>query len=329
MSLSRDQLLERRGLITSTDAKAIVGVDPFRSRVEVWLSKQETGEPEDAKTYAQQRGHALEQLGLDELAARAGLTVMANKATLRAKDRPWLAATPDGLVLEWDGAPASAIVAAAEAKSVGLHMVRDWSDEEREPIVPLYVQVQCVVQMHVLDVPRAFVSAMLDTEGEPRIYTLERDLELEGVVVEECERFWIDHVVAGVPPEPSTAWEAQQVVKRLFPRPTIRDMVQATDDVTAMAVAYALARDEEKLAKERKEALQAELCGLIGEHEGIVGPGWRAFWKEREEYQVEAYTVPAGRRFDLRQVTRSFVPGKTFEELLGASSLGHMKGLGQ
>lgn len=298
MSLSTEQLLERRNLITATDATAIVGVNPYRSRVDVYLEKIAEGAPVERRSYKMDRGHALERLGLTEIERRKGLTVMPNHDTRKHPILTWLGATPDGVILDVDKKP----IGGAEVKSVGYRMARKWDDEETgEQILPLYVHVQVAVQLAVLQVPLAYVAALLDTEDEPRIYTVHRDHELELSILEECEEFHRKHVVARVPPAPTSIEEGGRLARSLYPRVTA-DLIEATPELEEKLHSYAMARAAEKVAREEKERLEAELLQEIGPHEGIKGRAWRLTWKEREAYTVAAHEVKAGRRIDFRQI---------------------------
>lgn len=300
MSLTHEQLIARRQLITATDASAIVGVNPWRSRVDVYLEKIDESPPNPRRSYKMDRGHALEQLGLSEISARKGVLVKPNSETIKHPILTWLGATPDGMVIG-NKDRTGEIVGGAEAKSVGVRVARDWTDDDGEQTIPLYVHVQVAVQIAVLNVPVAYVAAMLDNEDEPRIYTVERDRELESSILDECEQFHRDHVLARVPPTPASSEEGSRLARALYPKVTA-DLIEATPELEEQLSAYAAVREVERKAKREREAIEAELLQQIGPHEGIRGRAYRLTWKEREGYTVPAYEVKPGRRIDFRQV---------------------------
>jgi len=99
-------------------------------------------------------------------------------------------------------------------------------------------------------------------------------------IVAAVERFWVDHVAAGVPPSDRGAPEAaERLYKRLHPT---RDGVSEADqlDVLAALDGYETARLRESAAKKEKTAAKAELLRLLGPaREAHIG-GERAFSME-------------------------------------------------
>lgn len=296
--MTPEQLEQRRSLITATDAPAILGLHPNRSVHDVYAAKLGLAQS-NGQTWRMRRGLAVEPAGLAWLAEQRKIDVMPCGTELRVHPiLTWLGASPDGLVLE-RGAP----VAAVEVKTAGLGVTHLWDDEDGEPRVPDHYLVQVAVQLLVTRLPRAVLVADIATEEEPRLYDVERDPDLEAIVLEECDRFRREHLEPRIPPPPDGSESARQLLLARFPRPT-RDMLTATPETTALAEQWIAARTREEDARRERRICEAQLCAVIGEHEGIRGDGWRALWGHREETRVEAYTRKAHRVFDVRQVKR-------------------------
>lgn len=297
MALTTEQLAQRKQILTASDVAAVCGLSPWRTPYDVYADKVGDSAPWGGN-WKTRRGETIEPLLIAWLAEqKAPLTVRpAGATTLVHRHIPWLGATPDALV--YDG---GTCVAVGEAKSSG--SVEDWTDEGGDPQVPDYYYVQVLVQMAVCAVPRAFVVAEIlgGYHGEPEIIEVERDEETLGAVLAECERFWIDHVVARKPPAPDGSPAAQRMLSALYPRHT-RDMIDATPELEKLGQEYLAAAAAEAEATAEKKRLQAALCSAIGAHEGVRGDGWRALWTEREATEIAAYTRKAYRAFDLRAV---------------------------
>lgn len=295
MSLTPEQLEQRRGLITASDAAAALGLDPWRSPHELWSEK--IGEaPARVQNWRMRRGHAIEPLLLTFLAEHeAPLEVRrAGDKTLTHPVLSWLGATPDALIFE----PGQrAAVGVGEAKSTGFR--DDWIDEAGNPCVPDYYAVQVIVQLAVCRVPRAKVAVEVLGEPEPWVLPIERSEEDELAVLEGLERFWTDHVVARVPPPLDDVTYKQ--VSAVYRRPKRDGFTAWTPEAEAQAKRFLRAKSIEKRAAEAAEAAKTEICKLIGEATGIAGTTWRATWKERPATKV-AYERAAYRHFDLREL---------------------------
>jgi hypothetical protein len=77
--------------------------------------------------------------------------------------------------------------------------------------VPFVYQVQVQAQIVVVGAPYAWL-AVLHGGNEPELYRIERDDEfIREHLIPKTRAFWYDHVVADVPPEPTTLGEVAEV----------------------------------------------------------------------------------------------------------------------
>lgn len=293
--LTPAQIEQRRTLITATDASAICAVNPWRTVHDVFAEK--TMGIVNPETYRMRRGNALERLGLELAAEHFGVEVRPNAETSVHAILTWLGATADGLATT-----GGKLCAVAEVKCVGPRVSQHWDDDAGEPIVPDYVATQAQIQMTVKRVKLAYVVAMLDVEDEPRFYAVEHEPDLETAILESCDRFRRVHLEPRVPPSLDGSESAYQMVRSIFPRPRRAELLPASQDMSELAVNYLAAQRAEAEAKAAKQAVAAQMCAAIGEHEGMYGPGWRALWKYREATRVEAYERAGYRSFDLCEV---------------------------
>ncbi len=298
MSLTLEQIEQRKGLITASDAAAILGLNPWKGPIDVWNEKVNGGPPFRGN-YKTRRGHAVEPLLLEWLGEKKAPLVMkpAGAVTLVHPVLTWLGATPDALF--YRGPEGGRPIANGEAKSTGL--IEHWTDESGDPQIPDYYHPQVVVQMAVTNAPRTFVVAeMIDPrESEPWILEVERDMDLEAIILEELDDFRRKYIeTRECPPLDDASYRQLAAV---FRRPKFAELVPASPEDVALAAEYLAASKAAKEASDRAEAAKTALCARIGDREGIIGDGWRVHWKERaaQSYQVEK---PAYRHFDLREV---------------------------
>ncbi len=295
MSLSPEQIEQRRHMLTASDAAAVLGLDPWRSPHEVYSEK--VGEaPPRVQNWRMRRGNAIEPLLLEWLGEReAPLEVRrAGNVTLAHPILDWLGATPDALLFEPGG---KRPVGVGEAKSTGYKAA--WLDENDNPIVPDYYAVQVIVQMAVVRVPITRVAVEVIGEAEPWILPFERSEDDELAVLEGLERFWTDHVLAKVPPPLEEV--GYREVAAVYRRPKTDGFTVWTRDAEVAAQRYLKAKAVEARAKAVVEAAKTDLCKVIGDTSGVAGSTWRATWKTRSATRI-AYERPEYRHFDLRAV---------------------------
>lgn len=304
MPLTEDQLALRRTGITATDAVVLSGLHPFRGASPHTIYCEKVGLPIPRLTGDQlEMGHELEPVILRRLAMKRGLTLVpgttmrrANPASGRLADQSHHLATPDAV--HFPHGQDHDAEAVAEAKAVGRRWMDAWGEDDGD--IPDHVLAQVHWQMHVLDLPIAYVGALLGTEV--RTYRVRRDDELIGSLVEVADRFWTDHVLAKRPPPIDGSPGAEQMLRALFPRHK-GPMLRAGDEVETRARAYFDFKREVESAQERFDGAKQALIAACGEAEGITGDGWRLRYTFREAVEVspKPYTRPAGRHFDMRQ----------------------------
>ena len=192
MTLSPDQMALRLRGIAATDVTAIVGVNPYRSAIDVWRSKRGEAPPFEGNERTRW-GTILEPAIRADYEERSGLRVEV-PGTLEHPDAPWMLATPDGIAYQ-DIDPVRGLEIKCHTVRLAHLYGAPGSDE-----VPPYVLVQCVWCMAVTGLSRWDVVAFID--GQPSDYIIDRDDEVIDMLRERAERFLIDNVRGGAVPDP-------------------------------------------------------------------------------------------------------------------------------
>lgn len=274
----------RKQHVGSSDAAAILGVDPWRSAYDVWADKtgrlRQQGAPGPALTLGNYLEPAVLAWCEDQL--RTTLT----RSVFRVGTTP-MAANFDALAF---GLAEPAVV---EAKTVGLISRPGYfsefggagTDELPDHIV-IQVQHQLAVAAAQGDWPAitvAHVPTLLAGVGFV-LYRVERDAELIDVLVEAEARFWRDYVVADVPPP--DAVPTTDTIKRL-----IRTPERAVEVPVQLAQTWLDARAAAKQAQADADQAQRRLLAALGDAEvGTCALGTVTY---REQSRAE-HVVPAG-----------------------------------
>jgi putative phage-type endonuclease len=174
-----DWLAQRRGGIGGSDAAAVVGLDPYRSPLMVWLEK--TGRAVDTRdTEAMALGRALEPALMDVFAERTGLYVEPPACALMHETYDHIRCNLDGLV--YDSAASTEPLGIYEAKTAGLH------DHERA----MRWRIQVLHNLAVTGCEHAWLCSMSGGRGGMRvdIEELERNDADLAVLLQIEHEFW-------------------------------------------------------------------------------------------------------------------------------------------
>jgi predicted phage-related endonuclease len=76
--------------------------------------------------------------------------------------------------------------------------------------------------------------AVLIGNSDFRVYTIERDLELEDLILSHAQHFWHEHVIGQTPPEPINVQDATL----LFPKESSGKSVEANEALLESIRAY-------------------------------------------------------------------------------------------
>ena len=182
--LSREQWLKvRQGGIGSSDAAAAVGLNPYKSPLELWMEKtgRDEGLPKtdpNDETSPMYWGTLLESIVASHYTRRTGYKVRRINAVLQHPEEYWMRANIDRAV---SGAPDVQLL---ECKTAGLHGARLWKDG-----VPEYVQLQVMHQLAVTGKQAADVAVLICGQ-ELQVHRIERDETLIERLIELERQFW-------------------------------------------------------------------------------------------------------------------------------------------
>lgn len=209
--LDRDQWLQvRKGGIGSSDAAAAVGLNPYKSQLELWLEKTGRDEhlpkldPHD-DTSPMYWGNLLEPIVAAHYTRRTGHRVRRVNAVLQHPGESWMLANIDREVV---GVPDVQIL---ECKTAGMNGARLWKEG-----VPEYVQLQVMHQLAVTGKQAADVAVLICGQ-ELQVHRIERDETMIGQLVELERQFW-QCVEADEAPPADGSDSAQRALRTLYPR---------------------------------------------------------------------------------------------------------------
>lgn len=279
-----DWLKNRVKLITGTDSAAILGLSPWATPFDVWLSK--AGQlPAQEDTSPMRWGRNLEPIILSSYEEETGRSIIPNATCYQSRQHPHLGGTPDAF-----GETDPIIPDAKNIRFLG----PDWGEAGTD-LVPFHYLVQMQHYMAVTGASQADL-AVLVGGNELRIYPIEQDSKIQGHIIEEANRFWRDHVATGNPPEKEASPAASAWLLSQFPKQ--KDDLREADHEECELInqLQSLERRQSKI-KEQIADIEFKLKEAIADHEGLTGDFGKVTWKYQKERVVKEHKRKAGRTF--------------------------------
>lgn len=282
MSEDQGQELSREG-IGGSEIAAALGLSPYQSPLEVWITKTAVAE-EDTPAAVEEHAEAKEWGSTVEPALRrwyerrAGVPIWCPPRSLFHPTIPWMRATPDGIAISGPPAPPSGMALflvnepqrdlwdhGFEAKNTNWRQAHRWGEPGSDD-VPLEHILQCQQGMCVTGLASWRVVATVGGQP-PAVYRIARDDELIEQMVVGGTAFW-QYVVTKTPPpiDASPAW-ATYLAKR-YPF-AIERPAEATAHQEQLAARLRDVRQRQNAFAEIRGQLENELKAAIGHHSGL------------------------------------------------------------
>ena len=269
--------VRKRG-IGSSDAAAAVGLNPYKSQLELWLEKtgRDAGlpkpDPQDEST-ATYWGTVLEPIVAAHYRKRTGRRVRRVNAVLQHPDPDlsWMLANIDREVI---GAQDVQIL---ECKTAGINGARLWREG-----VPEYVQLQVMHQLAVTGKQAADVAVLIGGQAL-EIHRIERDELMIARLIELERRFW-QYVVTDTPPPADGSDSADQALRCLYPQDSGKTVDFSHNPVLTLAyVELKALRNSIAQQQEREALLKQTLQQAMGDATRARFGSGQITWKKAKD----------------------------------------------
>lgn len=246
--LTIEEWLEKRNElgIGGSDVSAIVGINPFKSAVEVWLDK--TGDKinqEDNR--AMYWGRELEDKVAEEFAKRRSeeldqeVKVWHENHILQHPEHEFMIADIDRRVVGED--------ALLECKTT-VDFNNLWTEDNFPDMYMLQVQHYLAVTGY----DKAYLAVLILNKRKFQYYTIEKDKELINLIIENEKDFWYNHVKENIPPEVDGSKASSKLLKKMYPEAEENKKINLKkDDINLIDKRNEFYEIEKKYKKKRKE----------------------------------------------------------------------------
>ena len=274
--LSRDEWLEvRKGGVGSSDAAAAVGLNPYKSQLQLWMEK--TGrddllpktDPNDEAS-PMYWGTLLEPIVAAHYTKRTGNRVRRINAVLQHPEHPWMLANIDREVV---GSPDVQIL---ECKTAGMNGARLWKDG-----VPEYIQLQVMHQLAVTGKQAADVAVLICGQ-ELQVHRIHRDDTMISQLIALERQFWRD--VELEEPAADGSDSADTALRALYPR-DVGATLDLSEDVEMSAAFSDLVSIRESLARfgEFEAKLKQRIQQRMQDATRVIFDSGEVTWKRSKD----------------------------------------------
>jgi putative phage-type endonuclease len=281
-------LAERKTGIGGSDIAALLGLSPYKTPLQLWLDKTGRSEEQhDVDTIERMYwGTVLEDAVARRYSEETETRVQRINGLLRHPEVPFAIASIDRAVISGnsrarfeDGRVKGAIkvleckTAHALARN-GANWGAPGTDE-----VPESYWLQCQWYLGIAALPVADLAVLFGGQ-KFAIYTIAADADLFAGLLDETNTWWLRHIVADTPPEPTTEDDARRLWKsHVAGREKIVDVTVA-DAVTELAATNAGI----KALEQQAQACRDRITTAFGDAESITYMGRRlATWKANRD----------------------------------------------
>ena len=275
--LSRDDWLTvRKGGIGSSDAGAAVGLNPYKSPLELWMEKtgRDAGLPKidpNDETSPMYWGTLLEPIVAAHYTKRTGNKVRRVNAVLQHPNEPWMRANLDREIV---GAPDVQIL---ECKTAGMNGARLWKEG-----VPEYVQLQVMHQLAVTGKQAADVAVLICGQ-ELQVHRIERDESMIAQLI-DLERYFWRFVELDIAPPADGSDSADVALRALYPRDNGQCLDLVHDTEMSAAFSDLLAVRQVLTTQTQLEAqLKQRIQQRMGDVTKAVFDGGEVSWKRSKD----------------------------------------------
>lgn len=297
-------MFDRTQGIGGSDAAAVMGLSPWRSRLDVFLEK--THHPHwrpQQVTEAMYWGTLLEDLIANEYAGDAGMDIAHDRDDTQpgmgvVKTRWHPNGVQFGHIDRWAFDKAD-----PDAQNAGILEVKTSSDpDEWVDGVPIYYRVQVQQYMAIVGVEWADVAVLLGS-GEPRfrIYREEADPALQMDIEAAVLEFWEQEVKTN-----TYAGDIEPILR--YPAHDESPLLVADEELDGLALRLLALRAEEGDHAAQDAALVKQIQDIVKKAPGATSATWTLSWKAAAPARTVGWEQVATSLWNTLELVRRFTP---------------------
>lgn len=261
----QEWLRERKNYLGGTDLAAICGLSPYRTALDVYLDKTSDDITEETSP-AMRWGNLLEDAVSKAYSEDTGYSVSIEPNTIYHPEHKFLGANID----RWVGSKEYVL----ECKTAGFTKAKEWGDLGTDQIPESYL-VQVAYYGAICNVPKVDIAVLIGGQ-DFRIYTYNRDKNLEEKLIKIACNFWHNHIEKRIPPRCVNTRDTFN----LFPQSNNKQ-ITAKNEILTKLEELKMAREEENRIQKTIEKLKVEIQEFMQDYDVLIDENGNviATWK--------------------------------------------------
>ncbi len=254
MGNRQEWLRERKNYLGGSDLGAIAGLNPYRTALDVYLDKTSDDIREETNA-AMRWGNLLEDVVAKAYSEDTGYDVEIEPNTIYHPEYKFLGANID----RWSDNKRRIL----ECKTASFLKAKEWGDLGTDQIPESYL-IQNATYSAVCNIPVVDTAVLIGGQ-DFRIYTYERNKELEEKLIKIACNFWHNHIEKRIPPKCVNTRDTFN----LFPQSNYQEIV-AEDNIMEKWEELKAAREEESMIQTTIEKLKVEIQEFMQDYDVLI-----------------------------------------------------------
>lgn len=254
MKNKQEWLRERKNYLGGTDLAAICGLSPYKTALDVYLDK--TSDDIRCETSPAMRwGNLLEDVVAKAYSEDTGYDVEIEPNTIYHPEYEFLGANID----RWADNKRRIL----ECKTASFLKAKEWGDLGTDQIPESYL-IQNATYSAVCNIPVVDTAVLIGGQ-DFRIYTYNRNKELEEKLIKIACNFWHNHIEKRIPPKCVNTRDTFN----LFPQSNYHEIV-AEDNIIEKLEQLKNAKEEESRIADTIEKLKTDIQEFMRDYDVLI-----------------------------------------------------------
>lgn len=262
----------RRKFIGGSDIAAILGLNPWKTPLQVWLEKK--GKSFEWTSDKAELGHKIEPIIRERYQEKENKRIVTPSEIF---SQGIAGASTDGIILldewnsPWDGV--------FEAKHPGWRQAYRWENNQ----TPEEYRCQVTWYMGILGLEWSDIAALIGGD-DWQVRRIDFDAELFGLMQQAAEKWWRDYIVAGKEP-PAEAQDVEVLSRIHLPDPALS--VELPKETSYTVLTYLTISEQIKKLEEEKEKCEAQLKQQMIGYNAAVVEEYSISWPEQKQNRLD------------------------------------------
>ena len=276
MGMTLQQLENRRIGLGGSDASAVLGLNHFKTPLQVFMEKVQglTGFDEQEDNGPSYFGNILEPIVAEEFSKKTGLQVEIKSEQLVHPEYPFIIGNLDRFIVGEN--------AFLECKTTSAWNDKFWEGDE----VPLAYIIQCMHYMALTGFDAGYIAVLIGG-NQFKWKKIERNEELIKKIIDKEVFFWKEFVEKKVPPVVDGSPASSELVKFLYPKAKDGEVIRLDEKFNDSLSRRETLKEELKKLQFEYDEIENTVKMFMGEFPAAINDVYKIDWKNVSQMRLD------------------------------------------